>query len=320
MQNRSRCSLILHNAAAEAPVLLVSRSPPKADKRSRHRTTDGYPKTSDSRRGIVRNYLLSFTPMIRTTLKNTKMATFAILLPNEKANGMPFPMGTGFFVSPDGYFITAAHVLTENGKSDGPVRKDINKAWLMKEDLSMCQFIELITIDPRTDFALLKADFEQNKTKDFLKNRHDFPYIQVSTRTMEDGEGVYSFGYPLSSGEHQEANGMSIGTIELSPRTTSAIVSSSIEKTKMIMTSKDVQVYVLDKALNYGNSGGPIVSTETGNVHAICSRFQPLVIPQNHLGENVAIFIPSLYGIITRIDNEKIIEELKKNKIEIVKK
>ena len=245
------------------------------------------------------------------------MATFAILLPNEEQNGMPFPMGTVFFVSPDGYFITAAHVITENGESDGSIRKDIDKAWLMKEDNSMCQFIELIAIDPCTDFALLKVDFEKNTTKEFLNNRNNFPHIQVSTRIMEDGEGVYVFGYPLSNGNHQELKGMSIGTTELSPRTTSAIVSSSIEKTKMVMTSVAVKIYVLDKALNYGNSGGPIVSTETGNVHAICSRFQPVFIPQKHLGENVAIFIPSLYGIVTSLNNGKIIEELERKGVNI---
>jgi hypothetical protein len=30
----------------------------------------------------------------------------------------------------------------------------------------------------------------------------------------------------------------------------------------MLTTSTDPQIYVLDKALNYGNSGGPIVAEE----------------------------------------------------------
>lgn len=43
------------------------------------------------------------------------------------------PIGTGFFVSRDGWFITAAHVITENGEIDGKSRADVNKAWLQKE-------------------------------------------------------------------------------------------------------------------------------------------------------------------------------------------
>lgn len=63
---------------------------------------------------------------------------------------------------------------------------------------------------------------------------------------------------------------------------------------------------MLDKALNYGNSGGPIVSEETGHVHALCSRFQPVPIPQHHLkdaeGNVPVVLIPSLYGIVSRLD------------------
>lgn len=64
--------------------------------------------------------------MIRQHLADTKRATFCV----EFCNPLPTPAGTGFFVSPDGWFVTAAHVITENNCSDGPVRKDIAEAWL----------------------------------------------------------------------------------------------------------------------------------------------------------------------------------------------
>ena len=84
-----------------------------------------------------------------------------------------------------------------------------------------------------------------------------------------------------------------------------------IESTKMLMTLSNPKVYVLNKALNYGNSGGPIVAVETGNVHAFCSGFQPLFVPQNHLRDNgcsLAIMIPSLYGIVFSLGNEAILD------------
>jgi len=115
---------------------------------------------------------------------------------------------------------------------------------------------------------------------------------------------------------------LTISEIRLSPRTTSAIVSSTLENTKMTMSSDDEKVYVLDKALNYGNSGGPIIASETGNVHAICSRFQPVVLPQPHLvnanGEMLSIRTPSLYGVVLSLNNPSILQAVRDRNIPII--
>ena len=275
---------------------------------------------------------------IRETLERTKQATWAIYLPSRdpKLKGLPLPVGTGFVTSPDGWFVTAAHVVTENNKSDGPIRNDISKASLWKErppfgDKFWVQpvlgAVSFEYLEPRTDFALLKVDFEANKDKDFLKEKTEFPYIEVSSRQLDEGESVYSFGYPLPSlfaeTPGDEKSSPMIASISLCPRVTSAIVSSTLEKTEMVMTSGDPRQYVLDKALNYGNSGGPIVATETGKVHAFCSRFQPVSIPQEHLqdkeGKKLSIVIPSLYGIVSSLANPTILAKLKEVGVPIVK-
>jgi serine protease Do len=259
--------------------------------------------------------------MIRKTVKATQEATFCILLPHPRYHGMPTPTGTGFFVSPDGWLISAAHVVTETGRSDGPPRKDITNCWLEKEPRissgcpgAMCQFVSLEYLDARTDFALLKVDFNANANKDWLAGRTTFPYIQVSTRELEEGEPVYSFGYPLSEASAQQMSGMTIGSVALSPRVTAAIVSSTLDETKMVMTGADPKIYVLDRALNYGNSGGPIVAADTGSVHAFCSRFQPMFVPQPHLKDNkgqpLVMMTPSLYGIVSSLANPSIVAKL----------
>ena len=64
--------------------------------------------------------------MIRKSIHNTKLATYSIDLPNDK--GTPAPTGTGFFVSADGWFVTAAHVVT--GQDGKPRHDDVAKGWL----------------------------------------------------------------------------------------------------------------------------------------------------------------------------------------------
>jgi serine protease Do len=149
------------------------------------------------------------------------------------------------------------------------------------------------------------VDYTANANKDWQVRLSEFPYLKVSSRNLDEGEAIYSFGYPLSSPEAESMHGGFIGVSSLCPRTTSAIVSSTLEMTTMVMTSKDPKRYVLDKALNYGNSGGPIVSVETGHVHALCSRFQPVCIPQGHLKDSSSnplyILIPSLYGVVSSL-------------------
>jgi serine protease Do len=228
--------------------------------------------------------------MIRRTLGATQLATFSIDLPNERAKGMPTPTGTGFFVSDDGWFITAAHVVTKDNSPNGPPRDDIEKGWLMKEarpgkmTAGMCQHARLELVDPAFDFALLKVDFARNSDKEHLKGRTGFHHLIVSTRQLEEGEAVYAFGYPLSTFELLPSQpNVAMGRASQERRTTSAIVAATMDVTTIVSTGDDPQVYVLDKALNYGNSGGPIVAVETGHVHALCSRFQPMKVPQHHL-------------------------------------
>src|SRR5262245_10837447 len=100
---------------------------------------------------------------------------------------MTRPTGSGFFVSPDGWFVTAAHVITENQRSDGVVRQDLAEAWLTKElrfppPTPGCEAVSFGHVIPRLDFALLKVDFSANSNKDWLTGKTGFPFIEVSRR------------------------------------------------------------------------------------------------------------------------------------------
>lgn len=234
--------------------------------------------------------------MIRKTLPQTKKATFMVTIADPSRNGFPAPTGTGFFITPTGYFLTANHVVEAMQIGDKTYIERPTKGF--SEGVAD---VELIEQWPDLDIALMKADLEQNSRRDWLKNLKGFPYIEVELEEQEEGLPVYSFGYPLTTHKVYESSAnMQFGLTNYSVRATSAIVASSREYHGPVQSSSDPQFYAIDKALNYGNSGGPIVVQETGKVFALCTRFQPVSIRQV---EGNDVFIPSLYSIVSSINN-----------------
>jgi len=245
-----------------------------------------------------------YNSMIRKTLPKTKLATFGVLVPHPKpeAKGFPIPNGTGFFINKEGYFITARHVIY-NGKN----RYKPNELLLMQPFGAQYNAPEIIEDWPNLDLALLKCDFEKVKGNSGYDGMDGFPFIEIAFDIIPEGTPVYAFGYPLSRKQLLAIEELMIGFHLWSPRTTSAIISSHHDVIGMFYGEKFPKHYVIDKALNYGNSGGPIVLQENGKVISVCTRFQPVIIPQS---KTPPVFIPSLYGVTTSLKN---IEERLKN-------
>ena len=280
--------------------------------------------------------------MIRSTLSNTKKSTFAIVGPSSDEN-INIPYGTGFFISGEGHFVTAAHVLYDPDNQYNP-RFDLSKILLVRDihdeqrvGNTTCCTGAVIHLDTSNDFALLKVSDHELQDASWLINGK-FPHLKVSERVLHEAEPVYSYGYPLSetvkifTGQtvtfHLEGQGHKTYPLHtfqthLCPRITSLIVSSRTENSNAQNQNGIPNTYVLDKALNYGNSGGPIVSILTGFVHGMCRRFQPVGIRQNSIKDSnnnpIQIIIPSLYGIATNLSIPSILEQLKINRV-VVKK
>lgn len=234
--------------------------------------------------------------MIRETLKRTMAATFLVRVPDPKHHNFPTPWGSGFFVSPDGHFVTAHHVikdvadptkiqLTHHSEAGhiGPVLKEP----------------EVVATSEEFDLAVLKFDFARHSGQEWAKGRDCFDFLEVDLNEHLEGTPVYSFGYPLpeTKVEEKKAGGVSIivGMDWICPRVTSAIISLRWHMLGPVQTGGPSPVYVLDKAFNYGNSGGPIVLSESGKAIAAVIKFQSVAIEQP--GGKVWVAVPSLYGI-----------------------
>jgi len=155
--------------------------------------------------------------------------------------------------------------------------------------------------------VLLKADFQRNKDNAAFKGKSGFDFLDIDFGVIPEGTNVYSFGYPLPESELVGNENLTIGLTNFYPRATSAIISSHYDVLGLVQINVGFpRFYVIDKALNYGNSGGPIVVSETGRAFSVCIRFQPVDIPQR-VG---VVSIPSLYGVAVSLKN--IEEDLRK--------
>ena len=102
---------------------------------------------------------------------------FGFPLPEKPAPRSGTELGSGFFVSGDGYIVTNNHVVT-NGKSF-EVTTDGGKTYPAK----------VIGTDPQTDLALIKVSASM-----------DFPFVRFATGLPRVGDWVLPVGNPFGLG------------------------------------------------------------------------------------------------------------------------
>ena len=154
--------------------------------------------------------------------------------------------GSGFVISADGLIVTNFHVIDE---ADGLV---VNLNGRQYE-------AEVVGTDPATDLALLKVD--AGGSLDYL------PF--ADSDALRVGDWVMVIGSPL-----QLANSVSVGVVSAKGRSIAITPDRSLEN--FIQT---------DAAINFGNSGGPLVDL-TGAVVGIATAI-------NFGAENIGFAVPA---------------------------
>jgi serine protease Do len=102
---------------------------------------------------------------------------FGIPIPDAPVPKSGFALGSGFFISGDGYVVTNNHVVA-NGTSF-EVTTDSGKTYQAK----------IIGTDPQTDLALIK-----------VSGSTDFPYVRLAAGVPRVGEWVLPVGNPFGLG------------------------------------------------------------------------------------------------------------------------
>ncbi len=135
-------------------------------------------------------------------------------------------LGSGFFISEDGYLVTNYHVIRD---ASDIVVKLTNKQEFKGDE------VRIVGTDPRTDIALLKID-----------NGEKLPCLEFgNSDEVKVGDWAIAFGNPF----HLE------GTV------TVGVISAKGRAGIVLPEGPDFQSFLqTDAAINPGNSGGPLVN------------------------------------------------------------
>lgn len=151
-----------------------------------------------------------------------------------------------------------------------------------------CIGATLLSRDHDLDLAILKISSGNSN------GIHEFPFLDITESKVPIGTPVYSYGYPICS-ESLTEDCHFTGKYHVEPRVASAIVSA-------YQWGSDGEVpesYIIDRPLLCGNSGGPLVMTESGRVVAFASQSQSDKVAEFKSpfdGTNFAISVPSPYS------------------------
>lgn len=153
--------------------------------------------------------------------------------------------GSGFVISPDGLIVTNHHVIEDSS--------DLHVALNGRRYEA-----EVVGRDPATDLALIK-----------IEPPEDLDYLPLAdSDALRVGDWIMVIGSPL-----QLENSVSVGVVSAKARSINITDDPSLEK--FIQT---------DAAINFGNSGGPLVNL-SGAVVGIATAI-------NYGAENIGFAVP----------------------------
>lgn len=145
-------------------------------------------------------------------------------VPVGDANLQMTALGTGFFISPDGFMLTNAHVIA---KAD--------RIHVFLHDLQGPKEVKVIGVDPLTDLALLKVDCDQNLS--FLKMA-DSDAVAIGAIVVAIGN-PFGLDYSLTTGVISAKNRV------INPGSRRGLYEDYLQTSAQI---------------NPGNSGGPLLN------------------------------------------------------------
>lgn len=170
-------------------------------------------------------------------------------------------VGTAFLVTPDGYFVTAAHVLQEYKPKSAQMTVGLRQR---SGDISGLWF-DVIERDEAHDLSLCKTAIPLGK---FAENKNNpgteqpVGSLPVSTAQPITGEFIVIAGFPLGSW----SPAIQLGTVAATTTTNPNAGRVPAGQHELLQISASG---------NKGNSGSPVVELNTGEVIGVIVQAEP---------------------------------------------
>lgn len=146
---------------------------------------------------------------------------------------VPAGIGSGVIVTPDGYTITNAHVITANQNTGDLVEEVLVKVSEKEEYKAL-----IVGYDRSTDVAVLKIDADR-----------PLPFVTLSnSENLEVGDVVFAVGNPLGVGKT-----VTMGIISATMKSELGVLGEAGAYENFIQT---------DASINPGNSGGALLDAK----------------------------------------------------------
>ncbi len=170
-------------------------------------------------------------------------------------------VGTGFFVTADGYFVTAAHVLEQyNSKSE-----QMTIGMRQRSGHVIGTRFDVIEKDDPHDLALCKANVS---SKAFWQDDNNpgteqpVASLRISAAPASVGDFIAIAGFPLGSWNPA----IQLGTV-------AAIRTTNPNAGRVPAGQRDL--LQISASGNKGNSGSPVIELDTGTVTGVIVQAQP---------------------------------------------
>ncbi len=195
--------------------------------------------------------------MAREIISEIRQSVFAVII--ERVNPQQGEQraqvaGTGFFVSNDGYFVTADHVINlDHGRPAGRLREIKDKIMIAQiqpdgRSVSVVGPMQVVVENRTKDYAILKAPDTLPKVQ---------KYLDIDLTARFEGEEVSICGYPLASSNQDPQSGQILLDIYIR-------VSAGILMCQRL--DNLTQILEVDFPILPGNSGGPLIATTSRRV------------------------------------------------------